>query len=367
MINQRALLSVIVPVYNVAPYLRQCLDSIVGQTYENLEILLIDDGSTDESGAICDEYGKKDERIHVVHQENQGASGARNTGTALAAGDYIAFVDSDDWLDIRMYETLMEVVETHGLDMARCAAYSSDGVHETVLAPQKGNAQKTFTQPEIFTRYFDEFLCKIVWNAVYARHLIEGVISPERCQAEDNYVSGRYLYRSRAMRIIDRPLYYYWQNPRSVTRTGNQRRLDICICTALLIRDLRGEGFDDQGVLRQLKQKLARELYHFVRDKNEAYVVKSIQDAMYRFLFAHLDMRRRLELFYIVKSRGIHIDKAVREDEVLKCIFTNKNPSPPRIRDKDNEYIHLAVCSDANVSRAMGVLLYSLLCHMSCP
>lgn len=329
MTHQRALLSVIVPVYNVAPYLRQCLDSIVGQTYENLEILLIDDGSTDESGAICDEYGKKDKRIRVVHQENQGLSGARNTGTALATGDYIAFVDSDDWLDVHMYETLMEAVETYHLDMARCAAFSSDGVHAEVLAPQKGHAQKTFAQPEIFARYFDEFLCKIVWNAVYARRLIEGVISPERCQSEDNYVSGRYLYRSRAMRLIDTPLYYYRQNPRSITRAGNQRRLDICICTALLIRDLQREGLDDQGVLDRLKQKLARELYHFVRDKSETYIVKNIQYDMYRFLLAHLDMRRRLEFFYIVKSRGIHINKSMCEDELLKCIFTNKNQSPP--------------------------------------
>lgn len=98
------LISVIVPVYNVEKYIRECLDSIVNQTYKNLQIILVDDGSTDNSGKICDEFAKKDSRITVVHQENQGAGVAKNTGLELIEGEYFSIIDSDDYIDLSMYE-----------------------------------------------------------------------------------------------------------------------------------------------------------------------------------------------------------------------------------------------------------------------
>ena len=191
------LLSVIVPVYNVETYLNQCISSIINQTYENLEILLIDDGSTDRSGMICDQYAVKDTRIRVVHQENQGLSGARNVGTDLAQGQYVAYVDSDDWLDIHMYDELLRILQKHKLDMVRCAAFFSDGEKKEILSPKKEFQNQLFINEDVFKRYFDEFLCKVVWNAVYKKDIVKGILSPERCHSQDNYVSGMYLYRSK--------------------------------------------------------------------------------------------------------------------------------------------------------------------------
>ena len=102
------LVSVIVPVYNVAPYLEQCLDSIVNQRYRNLEIILVDDGSTDESGAICDRYAEQDGRIQVVHKENGGQSSARNVALDMMTGEWVLFVDSDDWIELNTLELLFE-------------------------------------------------------------------------------------------------------------------------------------------------------------------------------------------------------------------------------------------------------------------
>ena len=102
-LNREPKISVIVPVYKVEPYLRKCLDSIINQTYRNLQIILVDDGSPDNCGAICDEYASKDSRIEVIHEENGGVSAARNAGLKLAAGDYIGWVDSDDWIEPDMY------------------------------------------------------------------------------------------------------------------------------------------------------------------------------------------------------------------------------------------------------------------------
>lgn len=117
---EEKLLSVIVPVYKVEPYLHRCVDSIRNQTYKHLQIILVDDGSPDRSGEICDEYAEMDARIIVVHQKNGGASAARNKGLQYAEGNYVAFVDSDDWIAPTMYETLVRMIERNDLDMARC-------------------------------------------------------------------------------------------------------------------------------------------------------------------------------------------------------------------------------------------------------
>ena len=117
------MISIIVPVYNVESYLRKCLDSILAQTYRDLEILVVDDGSTDGSGAICDEYAGKDDRIKVFHTENKGLSCARNLGLDSANGDWIGFVDSDDWIELDMYEVLLRKAEKTGADVVECGVY----------------------------------------------------------------------------------------------------------------------------------------------------------------------------------------------------------------------------------------------------
>lgn len=123
-------ISVIVPVYNVETYLRQCLDSVVGQTFKDLEILLVDDGSTDSSGTICEEYAAIDPRIKVIHQVNQGLAAARQGGLDVASGDYIGFVDSDDWLEPEMYEEMYTAGKGHDADIVFCNVYRNEDKKE---------------------------------------------------------------------------------------------------------------------------------------------------------------------------------------------------------------------------------------------
>lgn len=115
--HQNEKISVIIPIYNVEPYLRQCLDSVVNQTYQNIEIILVDDGSTDNCGAICDEYAQKDDRIVVIHRKNGGVSAARNDGIDRATGEWVAFVDPDDWLDVNFYECLFDAMRDQNIDI----------------------------------------------------------------------------------------------------------------------------------------------------------------------------------------------------------------------------------------------------------
>lgn len=122
-LNREEKISVIVPVYRVEAYLPRCLDSILAQSYSNLEVILVDDGSPDQSGEICDEYARRDKRIRVIHQINQGVSAARNAGLAVATGEWIGFVDGDDWIDPEMYEYLHELVSKYHSSFAQCGFF----------------------------------------------------------------------------------------------------------------------------------------------------------------------------------------------------------------------------------------------------
>lgn len=124
------LISIIVPVYNVKDYVEKCLDSICGQTYKNLEIVVVDDGSTDGSGEICDTYAQKDPRVKVIHRENRGVSAVRNEGLDIALGEYIGFVDGDDWIDSDMYEFLYELLIVNEADISVCSHYIENRARE---------------------------------------------------------------------------------------------------------------------------------------------------------------------------------------------------------------------------------------------
>ncbi|KAF1680126.1 glycosyltransferase [Veillonella sp. R32] len=305
---EEKLLSVIIPIYKVEKYLRRCLNSVISQTYKNLEIILVDDGSPDNCGQICDEYAKKDKRIVVLHQSNQGLSGARNNGLAISKGEYIAFVDSDDWLDTNMYKNLINLIEEYDLDMARCSVNISDGVNESAVLPKDNIINKVIMESAVFELYFTEFLCKIVWNVVYKRNIVEGILSPERCHSQDNYVSGRYLYRSKKIMITNQCLYYYFTNPTSITNGGQKRFLDICICSKLLRDDLiKYEGLTKDKYIWRLNKKLARELFHFVRAKSEKYRIRAIYKDQYDFINQYLDLGRRVRFNFWLKRKQIKI------------------------------------------------------------
>lgn len=118
--KEQKLISVVIPVYNVEKYIRESLDSIINQTYKNLQIILIDDGSTDSSGSICDEYAASDDRITVIHQKNAGAGAAKNTGLDLIQGEYFSIIDSDDYIELNMYEKMVCYMENYRVDVVQC-------------------------------------------------------------------------------------------------------------------------------------------------------------------------------------------------------------------------------------------------------
>ena len=213
------MISVIIPVYNVEPYLRKCLDSVVNQTYKELEILIIDDGSTDGSGAICDEYAKTDKRIRVFHTENRGLSCARNLGLDEAKGEWIGFVDSDDWIEPDMYEVLLKNAEKTGADVVECG-YSRiypDSVYIRQKEELIINGGK-----EAIHALFQHKINETVWNKLWSRKSFCVIRFPEGRVFEDVATTYRLLNAANYICTVSPVKYCY-----RVRKDSISRKIDI--------------------------------------------------------------------------------------------------------------------------------------------
>ena len=203
------LISIIVPVYNVEKYIKKCIDSIINQTYKNLEIILVDDGSPDNCGKICDEYAEKDKRIKVIHKENGGLSDARNAGIKIARGCYIGFVDSDDWIDKNMYEKLYKTLKEKDADIACCKLIRYKNTIEKISKKFDGRIVE-YDQRQYIKKFFkiDSQECVYyAWNKLYKRQVIDKEQYPIGLTSED--VVGTYKALLKCKKIIDRMILFY--------------------------------------------------------------------------------------------------------------------------------------------------------------
>ena len=202
------LISIIVPVYNVKNYLEKCLQSICGQTYKNLEIILIDDGSSDGSGELCDLFAQRDGRIKVIHQTNAGQSAARNRGLAVAQGEFLGFVDSDDWIEPDMYEFLYCLLKENEADISICShCRDKDGGSVVKYASGK---QFVFTRDEgIRALAVDKHIRNYVWDKLYKRCLFSDIAFPLNRIFEDIAISYQVFYKAENIVMRDLPKYHY--------------------------------------------------------------------------------------------------------------------------------------------------------------
>ena len=212
-------ISVIVPIYNVENYLRRCIDSILKSTYENLEIILVDDGSTDECPTICDDYAKKDPRIKVIHKKNGGLSDARNKGLDIATGEYISFIDSDDCINKNMLSYLMNLLVDNSCDISVCDFYTFSDVCPTVELSQNADKNfKIFSNKEAIALllYGEKSHGDYAWNKLYKKKLFNNVRYPIKRKMEDIGTTYKLYYESKKIVISNEKLYYYYQRNDSI-------------------------------------------------------------------------------------------------------------------------------------------------------
>ena len=213
------LISVIVPIYNVEVYLKRCVDSIRNQTYKNLEIILVDDESPDNCGKICDEYAQKDDRIKVIHQKNKGLSGARNAGIEIATGKYIAFVDSDDYIESTMYEILYEDIVKYHAGLSICNRYYEFEDGRRVERYKQSADTKVYSGKDaiIEMNNYSSFDMS-AWDKLYKRELFNEIRFPEGKLSEDFFVMFRLLDEADVVTFNPKHLYIYVQRNNSISR-----------------------------------------------------------------------------------------------------------------------------------------------------
>lgn len=210
------LISVIVPVYKVEPYLRKCIDSIRNQTYRKLEIILVDDGSPDRCGEICDEYAADDQRIQVIHKTNGGLSSARNAGIDVSQGDYLGFVDSDDWIEPDMYEELLRTAVACSADIAVCGRIeeyngkSTTYAWENMILLDRAGAIEALLKGAVMQSY--------AWNKLWKRELFCEVRFPEGRNYEDIAVIHKVYEQAQTVVCIPKAKYHYLQRQDSIVR-----------------------------------------------------------------------------------------------------------------------------------------------------
>lgn len=210
-------ISVIVPVYKVEPYIHQCIDSILAQTYTDFELILVDDGSPDNCGLICDEYAKQDDRIRVIHQENRGLSAARNAGIDVAKGEYLTFIDSDDWITAHYLEKLYTAAINTDADIVCCDYFSK----QSVANDNSTGAERIRIisgRDALAARYSGDVQVRVsAWGKLYRRSILEKLSFPEGKIHEDQWFSTMAYYFAKKTAFLQNKLYFYRLRDDSIT------------------------------------------------------------------------------------------------------------------------------------------------------
>ena len=301
---EKDLISVIVPVYKVEKYLEKCIESVLKQTYTNLQIILVDDGSPDNCGKICDEYAKKDSRIEVIHKANGGLSDARNVGISKAKGRYIGFVDSDDYIKEDMYEILLNLIKKYDADVSICNLYDVIDGNECIR--NKENGIREYSRLDILKKVLlDKNIQSYAWNKLYEKELFDEIKYPIGKKYEDIGTTFYLFEKCNKIVVTSEPEYYYLKRADSLV--NNVTESTILDYTEIII----------QRYL-YIKQNIKE-----LRKYNNYYLAKTL-------ITAHNDienleniseeMKQRYKKLYelvleIIKSNSKDIDELFSEEQ----------------------------------------------------
>ena len=301
------LVSIIVPVYNVELYIRECIDSLICQTYKNIEIIIVDDGSTDSSKTICDEFAKKDDRVIVLHKDNGGLSDARNFGMKYAKGDYISFVDSDDFVDNKFISFLMEKMIKFNANISACSFVDYYSDNHKVLKCKK-NIEKYYSKEEAFKYlniegYFSDSVC----NKLFRRDLFEEIKFPVSKKYEDRRTIYKLIEKSENICYSSTPLYYYRQREKSIIHeTSNDAEL---IEATKEIYD-----FISKKYISLKKYATQHLLFAYIANYNKLLLDNKETDELYNdskkyfqdITYSNLKIFKKIQLYIYVNNRKMY-------------------------------------------------------------
>lgn len=224
--EKNPLVSVLLPVYNTENYLKKCIESVLNQNYENIELIIIDDGSTDNSGKICDFYEIKDKRVRVLHKSNEGKSAALNIAIGMANGEYITFIDSDDWVDKNIYSELINALIKYDADIVNCGFYHE---YKNKSNEFKSSSLKIYDGNTLIENcYKDGYVNYAIWSKLYKKEIFNSILFPSNCQYEDAYIYFLVLEKIKKCIVLPKALYHYRQRKGSITYNYfNEKQLEL--------------------------------------------------------------------------------------------------------------------------------------------
>lgn len=251
-------ISIIVPVYKVEKYLDKCVESLVNQTYKNLEIILVDDGSPDECPKICDAWAKKDSRIKVSHKANGGLSEARNTGMDIATGDYIGFVDSDDYVSEEMYNILVKIIEENDADISACQESTFNDENNPRFTVDNNVTIVDDVNAALNGIINSELVLSFVWNKLYKKELLNDIRFPVGKNYEDVFTLHKIILKTNKIAVTSSALYAYRKRKDNITKSWTKKNIcDFIEANNLRYNDLK----DNKKVIDSLNAVRLRSVY----------------------------------------------------------------------------------------------------------
>lgn len=306
------LISIIVPVYNSELYLSFCIESILSQSLQDFELILIDDGSTDRSGSICDEFAQKHENIKVIHQNNQGQAAARNIGLNLSSGQWITYIDSDDAIHERYLEILFDGVKNTNNRISMCYPFESEIIDYAFLKREVSPEWQSIMISENHLDYLyqENYFCGIVWAKLISRDIAKQIAFSSGRYYEDNAVACKLLYYAKCVAFSFEPLYWYRENPSGTTKGDNQikKKIDLLWAIDEQIRFLRDIGYITLSAKQEARYFVESAWIYFyikTKDKKLAKRIKIETKKRYkrsssRFLLTLKQLITVMEMFHPV-------------------------------------------------------------------
>ena len=302
-------ISVIVPVFNVEEYISECLDSILNQTYKQLEVILVDDGSTDRSGVICDSYAKKDSRVQVIHQKNSGVASARNAGLDRARGPYITFADSDDFIDATMYECMYQKLSESDADMIICG-YKKVDEEGKPIHNDSPIINQELSVHDVLGKLNEKngWYYLTVWNRMYKSGVWDDVRFDVGKKHEDEFVAHKLFAKCKKILTIEDKLYSYRNRQNSImTGKANVSRLDAVEAVYTRYLFYQQKGWEDllPGTFHMARNSM--EVFKSIDKKVEGYACRRREVLrMYRYMFWQTKGNKTVKNFLIIAFPDIY-------------------------------------------------------------
>lgn len=326
------LISIVVPIYKVEKYIHRCIDSILDQTFTDFELILVDDGSPDNCGKICDEYAEKDSRIHVIHKENGGLSDARNAGIDWvfehSNSEWISFIDSDDWIHPKYLEALYNAVKETGCEISICGYEETTGdspkVDDSKLQAESVNTEDFFCEHNVNA--------VVAWGKLYKKELFREIRYPVGKLHEDEFTTYKLLFQYENCAFVNQPLYFYYKNNDGITKSKlNIRRMVVFDAYQLQLSFFENSGFvkAQNKTLSRIANTYVSYIESLENDTNHFPEIKRLKKGLRKHLHKYKKVAN-----YSVKSTPIYYNYAYPRS--MKYYWIVKTQLKKRIR-KANE------------------------------